>query len=155
LGAKGNSTAGASALQIATNTTNLLLMQHRKCPSFTAMNDLFGQTPSCKPVDPKEVGAVESDADTIEDDGDDSQDIFETEPAADSAPAFAAPATTRPAPATVKPPAAATAPLAPASGKAAAPFHLAPSRNKVRHVHEALSMSTSNRKKNWTLEKLF
>jgi hypothetical protein len=128
LGAKGNSTAGASALQISTNSTNLLVMQVKKCPSFTAMQTLFGQTPSCKPVDPKEIGAV-SDADTYEDDGDDCQNFTEALPAADTAPALAAPATPGPAPA---------APLAPASGKAAAPFHLAPSRNKVRHVHEDL-----------------
>jgi hypothetical protein len=83
-------------------------MQHKKCPSFDAMQKLFGQTPSCKPVDPKEIGGMSGDS--AEDEGDDGQE-------------FAA----------CKAPAAATGPLAPATGKVAAAFHLAPSKNKVHH----------------------
>jgi hypothetical protein len=95
-------------------------MQHKKCPSFDAMQTLFGQTPSCKPVDPKEIGGIDSDS--VEDEGDDGQ-------AEDAAQA----PTADPPPAAVKAAAAATAPLAPATGKGAAVFHLAPSKNKVRH----------------------
>jgi hypothetical protein len=139
LGAKGNSCAGATAQQIFSNTTSLLVMQHRKCPSFEAMEKLFGETPSCKPVNPQELGGMsdEGEGDSIEDDGDDGQEY--------QAPALAEAAAAAPAE-TGKAPAAATAPLAPATGKAAAAaaalaatgkaaaaFHLAPSKGKVRH----------------------
>ena len=137
LGAKGNSCAGATFQQILSNTTSLLVMQHKKCPSFEAMQKLFGESPSCKPVHPQEVGGMSDDGDTYEDDGDDGQEY--------QAPALAEDAAVPPTP-TGKAPAAATAPLAPATGKsaaaaaapaatgkAAAAFHLAPSKNKVRH----------------------
>ena len=99
-------------------------MQHKKCPSFDAMQTLFGQTPSCNPVDPKEIGG-KSDSDSAEDEGDDGQEFI----AEDAAQA----PTAVPPPASGKAAAAATAPLAPATGKVAAVFHLAPSKNKVRH----------------------
>ena len=136
LGAKGNSCAGATAQQIFSNTTSLLVMQHKKCPSFEAMEKLFGESPSCKPVHPQELGGMSDEGDTCEDDGDDGQEY--------QAPALAEAAAV--APAATEAPAAATAPLAPATGKAAAAaaapaatgkaaasFHLAPSKNKVRH----------------------
>jgi hypothetical protein len=98
-------------------------MQHKKCPSFNAMQTLFGQSPSCKPVDPKEIGGMEpesgNDGDTVEDDGDGPQ---EYESAAIGV--AVVPAPTPP----VKPAAVST-------GKPAAPFHLTPSKNKVRHRH--------------------
>lgn len=129
LGAKGNSTAGATAQQILTNTTSLLVMQHKKCPSFDAMQKLFGESPNCKPVNPMEVGGMSDDVDSEEDAGDDGQDFPAEGVVGDAAPIAAA---------TGKAPAAATAPLAAATGKAAASaaFHLAPSKNKVRrHCH--------------------
>lgn len=148
LGSKGNSMAGASAQQIASNSTSLLAMQRKKCPSFDDMQVLFGTSPSCKPVDPMELGGMESehdgDGDTIEDEGDDSQgqDLDVAAPAP-------------PAPEALKPAAvAAAAPLASATGKPAATFHLAPSKNKVlsallTHDTSTLLTSPPHRKKKW------
>jgi hypothetical protein len=140
--------AGASAQQIASNSTSLLAMQRKKCPSFDDMQVLFGTSPSCKPVDPMELGGMESehdgDGDTIEDEGDDSQgqDLDVAAPAP--------PAPEAPKPAAV----AAAAPLASATGKPAATFHLAPSKNKVlsallTHVTSTLLTSPPHRKKKW------
>jgi hypothetical protein len=139
--------AGASAQQIASNSTSLLAQQRKKCPSFDDMQVLFGTSPSCKPVDPMELGGMESehdgDGDTIEDEGDDSQgqdlDV--------AAPAPQAPEALKPAAV------AAAAPLASATGKPAATFHLAPSKNKVlsallTHDTSTLLTSPPHRKKN-------
>jgi hypothetical protein len=146
LGSKGNSTAGATAQQIASNTTSLLVMQHKKCPSFEAMQKLFGESPSCKPVRPQEIGGMsDGDCDSVEDEGDDGQEFPAAAVVGDTAPNAAPP------PATGKALSAAAAPLAATTGKAAAVaavFHLAPSKNKVRnHCHRRVYVTVTQEKK--------
>ena len=57
LSSKGNSLAGATAQQIAANATSLNVMRYKKCPSFEVFNEVFGESPNCKPVYPMEIGA--------------------------------------------------------------------------------------------------
>jgi hypothetical protein len=146
LGSKGNSKAGASAHQIASNSTSLIVLQHKKCPCFEKFSLCFGQTPNVKPVDPQEIGGMAPDtgdamaADNIPDSFEDDIDFGMDQPvspcvAADSSNA-AAKASVAAASATAaqgaadiaygKKPLAASA-LA-AVGKGPAQFHLAPSK---------------------------
>jgi hypothetical protein len=57
LSSKGNSLAGATAQQIAANATSLNVMRYKKCPCFEVFNEVFGESPNCKPVFPMEIGA--------------------------------------------------------------------------------------------------
>ena len=71
LTSKGNSKAGATAQQIASNTTSVLVMQHKKCPCFEIFDKIFGETPNVKPVHPLEIGEndwKDKDDEEIEDD---------------------------------------------------------------------------------------
>jgi hypothetical protein len=126
LGSKGNSLAGASAQQIAANKTSLTVLQHKKCPSFECFNEVFGESPNCKPVYPMEVGAC---------------DVVAMAEAAGGGAAVAsatavtaaggnAPASPRIVPAPNRGAAAASATVA--AGNAPAAFHLAPSKKEKK-----------------------
>ena len=126
-------------------------MQHKKCPSFSTFNALFGETPNCKPVDPQEIGGwIDEDswADGDEDgyhevDGDADNEHQHDSPFGnpDEAEDQTANQTSNvighaPSRQQLVLPAVASRPVVPvpppaASGKTAAPFYLAPSK-KVR-----------------------
>ena len=121
--------AGATALQIASNTTSLLVMQHKKCACFEIFDAVFGSSPNVKPVWPVEVGG-----DALPDSQEDM--VPDTAPVAAQAPAPSplrasapAPAPSRAAGGAVKAPSS-TVPVTP--GKAAAVFHLAPSKKEKK-----------------------
>ena len=95
-------------------------MQHKTCACFEIFDAIFGSSPNVKPVCPLEVG----------DDGDvlpDSQE--DITPAAPAPAPVAAPAPLHAAGGGVRAPSA-TVPVTP--GKAAAPFHLAPSKKEKK-----------------------
>jgi hypothetical protein len=128
LASKANSCAGATAQQILTNTTSLLVLQLKKCPSFTQFHEIFGETPNVKPVHPQEIGG--QDEDEADDDGvpDSQEDCIPLPDAAVSARACGGAISGGGA--VVK--AAAGGPAAAAAGKAPAPFHLAPSKKEKK-----------------------
>lgn len=140
--------AGATALQIASNTTSLLVMQHKKCACFEIFDAVFGSSPNVKPVWPVEVGGdalPDSQEDMVPDTAPVAAQALAPSPLRASAPApasvaapapVAAPAAPAPAPApsraaggAVKAPSS-TVPVTP--GKAAAVFHLAPSKKEKK-----------------------
>lgn len=138
LGSKGNSTAGCSAQQIASNQTSLLMMQLKRCPSFTAFDECFSETPNVRPVHPQEIGSIPVDVE----EADESSDLDEHQPAT---PAVVQPATPPAAPvssssqqvpsrAALKPAALqrAAPQAAGGGGKPAATFHLAPSKKEKK-----------------------
>ena len=141
MASKSNSKAGVTAEQLASNSTSLLVMQQKRCPSFDIFDAVFGSCPNVKPVHPTEVGGgFDSDADEAF--GDSQQEMNEV---AAAVPALA-PAPTAAAAAPDAAPAAAAAPAvlaaaaapavraanAAAGGKAEAPFHLAPSKKEKK-----------------------
>jgi hypothetical protein len=119
LASKSNSTAGATAAQIATNATSLLVMQHKKCPAFEAFNLIFGESPNCKPVNPREIGSFEAELNEDTDLG--IADLAEAEVKYGTT-IIAPPSGAQDGGCCPPPKAAVTA------GKPAAPFHLAPSK---------------------------
>jgi hypothetical protein len=120
LASKSNSTAGATAAQIATNSTSLLVMQHKKCPAFEAFNLIFGESPNCKPVDPREVGSFEAELNEDLDEG--VADLAEAEVKVWGPTIIGPPSGAQDGGCCPRSKAAVTA------GKPAAPFHLAPSK---------------------------
>jgi hypothetical protein len=138
LGSKGNSTAGCSAQQIASNQTSLLMMQLKRCPSFTAFDECFSETPNVRPVHPQEIGSIPDEVEDSAVEADESSDLDEHQPAT---PAVVHPATPPaatvssssqqvPSRAALKPAALqrAAPQAAGGGGKPAATFHLAPSK---------------------------
>jgi hypothetical protein len=139
LASKGNSLAGATAHQIATNATSLLVMQHKKCACFEIFDAVFGSSPNVKPVCPLEVGGDPC-PDSQEDPDEDSDlpaparvrtggGAVKADP--DEASDLPAPARVRTGGGAVKalfP----TAPVTLAPGKVAAAFHLAPSKKEKK-----------------------
>jgi hypothetical protein len=71
MGAKGNSLAGATAVEIHQNSTSLIVKQHKKCPCFDVFQNIFGETPGVKPVHPKEGGGMAPDEEDQSEDADD------------------------------------------------------------------------------------
>jgi hypothetical protein len=118
LGSKSNSKAGATAIQVATNQTSLLVQQIKKCPHFEPFYAMFANTPGVKPVYPMEVGGMCPDSQEADVDEDESDTEVPT-PAAPAARQVKAPVGA----------AAAVAPAAAASGgKGPAQFHMQPSK---------------------------
>jgi hypothetical protein len=56
MASKSNSKAGATAEQIMSNSTSLLVMQQKRCPNFDVFDAVFGSSPNVKPVYPTECG---------------------------------------------------------------------------------------------------
>lgn len=131
LGSKGNSTAGCTALQISSNQTSLRLMQQKRCLCFDVFHAVFASSPNVNPVHPKEVGAIEDEPDSqnslmYEDEDTHVQDeVSPVEAATVQAEARV------PAKRTATQ-AAGAAPQTAGVGKAAAPFHLAPSKKEKK-----------------------
>ncbi len=142
LGSKGNSTAGCSAQQIASNQTSLLMMQLKRCPSFTAFDECFSETPNVRPVHPQEIGSIPVDVADAVVEADEDSDIDEHQPATPPAvhpatpPAAPVSSSTQQVPSRAPLKAAAPQPVpsraapqaAGGGGKPAATFHLAPSK---------------------------
>ncbi len=148
LGSKGNSTAGCSAQQIASNQTSLLMMQLKRCPSFTAFDECFSDTPNVRPVHPQEIGSIPDDVEytVVEVEADEGSDIDEHQPATPPAvhpatpPAAPVSSSSQQVPSRAPLKAAAPQPVpsraapqaAGGGGKPAATFHLAPSKKEKK-----------------------
>ena len=148
LASKSNSNAGASAQQILSNSTSLMVMQHKKCSVFEIFDKVFGTSPNVRPVNPQEIGDYASE----EAFPDSQEEVLPSNAAhvhaAAVPPAHAAviapppPLETAPVRAAViaPPPPLETAPVraavpanvSTAGGRAAASFHLAPSKKEKK-----------------------
>jgi hypothetical protein len=140
LGSKGNSLAGATAQQIAANKTSLTVARHKKCAAFEIFNEVFGESPNCKPVHPMEVGGFDDDPDSFNS-LDDHVDAADGAAAAcaNAPPAPPAPPSPRKVPAPKRvaagggaAAASAAAPATAAGGNVPATFHLAPSKKEKK-----------------------
>ena len=136
---KSNSKAGATAEQIKSNSTSILVMQQKRCPNFDVFDAVFGSSPNVKPVHPTEVGGGgghNSDGEGGDALPDSQEDMLESPSLlghiAEGCCGAEKPLPPPPPP----PPPLATAPPPPATaatgGKPAAAFHLAPSKKEKK-----------------------
>lgn len=118
MASKSNSKAGATAEQIMSNSTSLLVMQQKRCPNFDVFDAVFGSSPNVKPVHPTECGG--GGEDSSDEEGDDALHDYQDD--------IVLPKALPPTPTstTAAPPPPATA------GKAAAGFYLAPSKKEKK-----------------------
>jgi hypothetical protein len=132
LASKSNSNAGASAQQILSNSTSLMVMQHKKCSVFETFDKVFGTSPNVRPVNPQEIGDYASE----EAFPDSQEEVFPSNAAhvhaAAVPPAHAAVIAPPPPLETAPVRAAVPANVSTAGGRAAASFHLAPSKKEKK-----------------------